>query len=309
MHRLMSFRKQRIAFTSITFLIVFFFTTSILWSHLDGIVKPEYQGMARFGLLLLPAIAVIMTIWELFVDKSPGQREHPLHPAVVRLVGWCFWGGITLALVEVLHSGAILKYDASIAESAQTMAAVGDAQAKIAREAAAGAIEASGRAAQDLNSVGQTRSAEKILRAGKDAAEASAAGAQAEVSRLAADHSRPETFLPDWYINGGMYVALPLLALIFFAITMALARVALPYVDADDDGQADVSQGGKNSQPAAATGTGTLYTLGADGRLHPVGQMAEGEARQRAIASQVRDELARQRDADLMAKAETDRPN
>lgn len=241
MSRIISFRSQRVLFTFAVFLIVLAFTTAVLWGHLDGILTGSYVTLAKAGLLLVPVVVLLMTLWELFVDKVGPGRIHALHPTVSRLVNWCFWGAILLTAAELVHAGALLKFESSTAQQQKTLAAVGDAQAKIAREASAGAIEASGKAAQELNARGQTRSAARTLSAGESAAKSAAHTAQEEIVR-AAQGMQASTFLPDWYINGGMYVALPLLALFFFAITMFLARAADPYVDADDDGRPDVQQ-------------------------------------------------------------------
>lgn len=244
--RIMSFRKQRILFTLVIFLIGFAFTTAILWGHVEGVIgKAGYQTLAKAGLILLPALALIMTIWELFIDKVGPGRVHKLHPTVTRLIDWCFFGSLILLVAELLHAGALLKYESSTAEQNNKIAAVGAAQAQIAGAATSAAIESAGKTAQELNASGQRKTAAKIVNTGKEAAAAASAKAGEEVSKIAKD-VKPETFLPEWYIGGGMYAALPLLAALFFGITMALARQAAPHVDADDDGRPDHLQG---SQP------------------------------------------------------------
>ena len=49
--RISSFRDQRVFWTFAIFLIVFAFTTGVLWSHLDNVLNPgTYRLMARAGL-------------------------------------------------------------------------------------------------------------------------------------------------------------------------------------------------------------------------------------------------------------------
>lgn len=258
MSRMMSFPKQRVLFTFVIFGIAFVFTTSVLWGHIEKVIGPDgYQTLAKAGLILLPAVALIMTIWELFVDKVGPGRLHPLHPTVKRLVDWCFWGGLILLIAELVHSGAILKFESATGQQRATIAAVGDAQAKIAGASTQAAIESAGKAAQDLNAIGQRSTARRIVTAGKDAAAEATKIAQEEVAKVAVA-STPTTFLPAWYVNGGMYVALPVLAALFFGITMALARQAAAHVDADDDGTPDAEQGPQTEYtPVTATQGGT----------------------------------------------------
>lgn len=242
MSRIMSFRMQRVVFTFLIFIIGFFFTTAVLWGHLDKVIVGPYGLLAKAGLILLPAVSLIMSIWELFVDQVGAEaREHALHPTVSRLINWCFVGSIALFSFEVIHAGALLKYASSTAEQSAKIGAIGDAQAKIAGATTSAAIESSSRAARELNASGQRKTASRAMQTGKETAAAASEAAQQELVK-AASGIRPDTFLPQWYIDGGMYVALPLLAILFFAITMALARQAAPYVDADDDGQADAKQ-------------------------------------------------------------------
>lgn len=244
--RVVSFRGQRVGWTFSVFAIVFIFTTGILWNHVEGFMESGiYQNMAKVGLLLLPLITLIMTVYELFADDTTVQRKHPSHPKVVRFVNFCFWGSIALAICEVIHAGAVMKYESSIKEQQSGLALLGDTQAKIAGAATSAAIESSGKVAKDLNAVGQHQSARRILKAGETTATNVTTSGQKTVQEAAAA-IHGETFLPDWYIKGGMYAALSVLALGMFALTMAFARAAQPHIDKDDDGKADY---GKESEP------------------------------------------------------------
>lgn len=231
-NRIFAFKTQRCIATFAIFGIGFFFTTSALWNHLDNVlVNGRYQWMAKAGLLLVPCVALIMTIWELFVpsEQTDPRADSTLKKAVARLVNWCFWGAILLVLLEIVHAGALLKYEESIQSQTGNLEAAAKAQGII--EAAR--IEAAGRAAADVKS--RTRSttlATRTLRAGT----ASTAGK--EIADQAAG-IKGSTFLPQVYVDGGMYVALPVLAIIFFAITMLLARQAQHMVDADGNGIPD----------------------------------------------------------------------
>lgn len=238
-HRIVSFRNQRVGWTFVIFTIVFIATSAVLWNHVDNFF-PEgtYRVMAKIGLLLLPAVTLMMTIFELFADDTSVARVHEPHPLVVRFVNFCFWGAILLAICEVIHAGAVLKYESSTTEQRETIAAIGDAQAKIAGAATSAAIESSGKVAKELNAAGQTRTAGKTISEGGKVASGVTQSAQ-ESFQKAAGQLHPSTFLPEWYMNGGMYAALPVLALAAFAITMFFARRAQPFIDKDDDGNPD----------------------------------------------------------------------
>jgi hypothetical protein len=240
--RMMSFRNQRVGWTFAIFFIVFCFTTAVLWNHLDSVLTAgSYRIMARAGLLLLPAVALMMTIWELFVDDDEAVRKFKSHPTVRRLKNFCFYGSIVLALCEVAHAGGILTFDSSTAQQERTIAAVGEAQARIAGAQTAAAIEASGKQAQEMNARGQRQTARRTIQNGKDVARDAGATAQKNVTD-AASATKAESFLPDWYLMGGMYVALPALGLVAFALTMIFARQAAPNVDRNDDGRPDIEQ-------------------------------------------------------------------
>ena len=244
--RVVSFRGQRVGWTFAIFAIVFIFTTAVLWNHNESFMEPgTYQTMAKAGLLLLPIVALMMTVYELFADDTSVKRVHKSHPKVVRFVNFCFFGSILLAICEVIHAGAILKYESSVKEQQVNLALLGDTQAKIAGAATSAAIESSGKVAKDLNAVGQHRSAQRVLRAGETTAGAVTTGGQKTVQE-AVEKIKGETFLPDSYIKGGMYAALPVLALLMFGLTMFFARAAQPHIDKDDDGKADY---GKESEP------------------------------------------------------------
>lgn len=240
--RFASFRNQRVGWTFVIFTIVFCFTTSVLWGHVDRIITdPTYQKMFKAGLLLLPAVTLLMTIWELFVDDIGAKRKHEPHPTVKRLVNWCFYASICLALCEIVHAGGVLTFEGSTVQQKETIAAVGDAQAKIAGATTSAAIESSGKVAQQMNANGQRVSARRTITSGKDVAANANAAAQRAVQD-SADKAKPDSFLPSWYLHGGMYVALPALALIFFGLTMIFARQAQPHIDRDDDGNPDIEQ-------------------------------------------------------------------
>lgn len=244
MSRMISFRNQRVFWTGLIFLIVFAFTTGVLWSHLDLVMSDEdYRKLARVGLFLLPAVALLMTIWELFVDDDKAMRVHKSHPTVIRLKTWCFYGSLALAICEVVHAGGILTYDQSATEQQRTIASVAEGQALIAGATTEAAIKTSSEEARKFNGVGQRNAASQTIKSGTQIASSATANGQKTVAE-AAEKVQPSTFLPDWYRKGGMFVALPALALVCFGITMIFARAAAPYVDKDDDGIPDHQQGG-----------------------------------------------------------------
>jgi len=249
MSRVMKFSQQRVLFTFLIFGLAFAFTTAVLWGHIESVIgKDKYQTMAKAGLLLLPAVALIMTSWELFVDKVGAGRVHALHPKVKHLMSFCFWGSILLLLFEITHAGALLKYESSTAEQKATIAAIGDAQAKIAGASASAATESTNKMIERINKNTSTVKLRAITNESRKTIRLVNEDASAEVNKAAAA-VRPNTFLPDWYIDGGMYAAFPLLAALLFGITMALARQAAPFVDANDDGIPDAQQQVQASWP------------------------------------------------------------
>jgi hypothetical protein len=240
--RMVSFRNQRVGWTLVVFSVVFVFTSAVLWNHVNSIIADTlYQNLAKVGLLLLPLVCLMMTLWELFVDDDEEVRVHKSHPTVTRLKNFCFYGAIVVALCEIVHVGGILTFESSTAQQKTTIAAVGEAQSKIVAAQTSAAIEASGKQAQQMNANGQRNTARRTVEAGKNIAKDANETAQRNVNDVASK-TKAGSFLPDWYIGGGMYVALPALALIAFGLTMIFARKAAPYVDRDDDGIPDREQ-------------------------------------------------------------------
>lgn len=277
-NRIVSFRGQRVGWTFVIFTIVFIFTSAILWNHVEGFMAPgTYQTMAKIGLLLLPLVTLMMTIYELFADDTGVKRKHASHPRVIRFVNWCFWGSIGLAICELIHAGAVLKYESSIKEQQAGLILLGDAQAKIAGAATSAAIESSGKVAKELNAAGQRRTAGKSIQSGKEIASNVTASAQKTVQEASA--IKGDTFLPDWYIHGGMYAALSVLALACFGLTMFFARSAQPYIDKNDDGKPDYGESKDDRPrqyltppvpaPAPATAKNSNFTYPSDPKSAP----------------------------------------
>lgn len=240
--RMVSFRNQRVGWTLLIFSVVFIFTSAVLWNHVNSIIADTlYQNLAKVGLLLLPLVCLMMTLWELFVDDDEEVRIHKSHPTVTRLKNFCFYGAIVVALCEIVHVGGILTFESSTAQQKATIAAVGDAQAKIAGATTAAAIESSGKVAQNMNRTGQPNLAGQAVRSGQNVAKDANITAHKNLNEIASQ-TKAGSFLPDWYIGGGMYVALPALALIAFGLTMIFARKAAPHIDRDDDGIPDRQQ-------------------------------------------------------------------
>jgi hypothetical protein len=296
-HRMFSFRDQRVGVTYLIFTIVFVFTVGVLWGHMDGILKEDtYRLMAKAGLLLVPVVAFICNTWELFVDDQSVKRKHQSHPKVIRLANWCMFAAWALMVADVVHAGALLKFEQSSKNQEKVAQLVTDSQAKIAGETTKAAIQSSSEQAQKMNANGQRRTAQAQLRAGKEIA-AGANEAARKGATKAIEEAKPSTFLADWYINGGMYVALPLLALFIFGITMLLAKQAAPYVDLDDDGKPDIEQGNAEQpqRPEVPTynhgaGDGTLYSFSPEGVLQRVDHgVTQAEARRRAQVDAARE--------------------
>ena len=109
-------RSARLFWTFAIFLIVFAFTTGVLWSHFDNVLNPgTYRFMARAG---------CSTPRRRAPDDHMGNcsrrrtRTAPprISPRVKRLVNWCFYASIGLALCEVAHAGGILTFESSTAQ-------------------------------------------------------------------------------------------------------------------------------------------------------------------------------------------------
>ena len=83
------------------------------------------------GCSCFPAVALLMTIWELFVDDVHAPRRHESHPSVKRLVNWCFYASIGLALCEVAHAGGILTFESSTAQQKAKLETIGEARRRL----------------------------------------------------------------------------------------------------------------------------------------------------------------------------------
>lgn len=214
-HKLMSFRLQRSLFAMIVFGLIGAYTLSVQWSHVDQIngLSQTYATMFRVGLASAEVIIFMLLVWELFA------KDHSLTLA-------CFGTIILLEIVCVMHAGAILQLDSNRALVRQVNTDSVDAQIRLATEMEKARIAATADAAAKLNSIGQTRTANRVARA------VGATSSAPAVALPGPAESRPvSSFLPDWYLNGAQYFVTILLAYLGFAFCFFVSRSSLATED------------------------------------------------------------------------------
>lgn len=224
-HRFLDFRSQQAAVVIIVELLLVTFSVGVIWNHVESLgMSDSYETMAKTGLGMVEFIAIVSALWKLF--------------ARTKLVAfWAFWVNIAIVVMMLLHAGAVLRYEASGAEQKQTVELAADAQAKIAAATESARITAAAQEAARLNSMGQRATARRIA---NSASVRDDKGIH-EVVKLA-QNARRETFLPDWYMKGGMYVVPPLVAFLLLMFLVFISSGVIHIEDANQDGIPDFLQ-------------------------------------------------------------------
>lgn len=213
-HRFVPFRMQRSLAAFLVAGLLGLYTISVQWSHVDQIpgLLPAYAPLIKTGLASVELIIIILLVWELWA------RNKALTLA-------CFVSVVILEVVCVIHAGAILQLDTNHATERQQVQDSFDAQIRMAAEVEKAKIAATAEAAAKLNQLGQKRTARQV------AGNIGAASAPSLTVPSAKEASTRKSFLPDWYLNGGQYFAVIMLAYFLFASCFFVSR---GYLDLED---------------------------------------------------------------------------
>lgn len=245
-HKYMPFRAQRALAAFIVFFLLVSFSVGVIWNHIDGVTtfSPVYQNLAKAGLGVVEFVALVFLIWEVFTKHK-----------VLSMT--CFIADFILVIVMLVHAGAVLQLDASGSRQQKTIGFTADAMAKVAAAREAARIKAAGDQAAELNRRGQHRTAAMIARS------AASGGGREDNSLLETvlGQTKPTTFLPESYMNGGLYYWPPLIAFTLFMMVMLVSKGAIEYEDANNNGIPDhLEPWAHRGRPAGFT-TSTNFTV------------------------------------------------
>jgi hypothetical protein len=226
-HHRVAFRHQRAIFVFVVLGLIILFSTAVLWGHYETVVT-RYQWLAKAGLALVDVIAVGLAIWHLYTKHTP-------------LKVWCYAADGIIAAMMIVHAGAVLQLDSSTAQQVAQVKTATEAQARL-REAdaqvEAARIKAAAEAAASIKQqTGSTSLARQAIRSAETKADNSAALAITEK----ASQIKPQTFLSDDYMSGGVYYWPALVALFFFFVAIGISAIALPYEEASETRSAAAS--------------------------------------------------------------------
>ena len=223
-HKYMPFRAQRALAAFIVFFLLVSFSVGVIWSHIDAVTtfSPVYRNLAKAGLGVVEFVALVFLIWEVFTKHK-----------VLSMT--CFIADFVLVVVMLVHAGAVLQLDSSGSRQEKTVGFMADALAKVEAAKEAARIKAAGEKAAELNRSGQHRTAAMIARS------AASGGGRADNSLLerVLGETKPTTFLPESYMNGGLYYWPPLIAFTLFMLVMLVSKGAIEYEDANNNGIPD----------------------------------------------------------------------
>lgn len=232
-HKYLDFRTQRALVVIVVELLLITFSVGVIWNHIDNLgLAPIYNTMAKVGLGMVEFIAIVTACWELF--------------ARTKLISfWCFVVNLAIVGMMLVHAGAVLRLEATGVEQRQTVENVAKAQAEISAATEKARIEAASKEAERLNSIGQFSTARRIAQAANTRPDD---GSSRLIYEVTEKHQR-NTFLPDWYMKGGMYVVPPLVSFLLLMFVVFISRGVIHIEDANGDGIPDILQ---RQQPAAS---------------------------------------------------------
>lgn len=223
-HKYLPFRVQRTIAAFFVFGLLATISVGVIWNHVDSItaLSSNYKILTKIGLGVVEVIGFFILTWELTAkDKVLSMT--------------CYVATFILAVMMLVHAGAVLQLDSSGSKQEKTVGVMADALAKVETARETARIKAAGEKAAELNRSGQHRTAAMIARS------AASGGGSADNSLLekVLVETKPTTFLPDWYMEGGLYYAPPVFALSLFMLVMLVSKGAVEYEDANDNGIPD----------------------------------------------------------------------
>ena len=176
---------------------------SAFLQHVDSL-KPTYKLAAQAGAGGAEFVLLVFVFFHCF-DIHIGVRK------------WSLWLGAILAAVVVLHAGALRELDEATIAQDDTDKRIVEALTRVSK----GQAEDTAKATEDMT-IGRSQKERMAMQARSQARETEIRmKAQDEIAKsLAGRHEaiKNTTWLPRWYINGGMYSAMFILSIFFFAI-------------------------------------------------------------------------------------------
>lgn len=232
----LAFRHQRAIFGFVVLGLLIFFSTAVLWGHYEKIVS-NYQWLAKAGLALVDVIAIGLAIWHFYAKHVP-------------LKVWCYIADGVIAVMMIIHAGAVLTLDSSTAQQTHAVQTAVDVQAKLIEaqgkanaETEAARIKAAGEAAASVKrQTGSNTLASRTLRTGTNTKPAQPADTTTTTTTelvKQASQIKPTTFLGDDYMKGGVYVWPALIAFGLFFVAMGISAFSEPHEDANRNGIPD----------------------------------------------------------------------
>jgi len=176
---------------------------SAFLQHVDSL-KPSYIMAARAGACGAEFVLLVFVFFHCF-DVHIGVRK------------WSLWLGAVLAGFVILHAGALRGLDEATLAQDDTDRRIEEALTRVSK----GQAEDAAKVTEEMIA-GRSQKERMAMMARSQAREAEIRqNAQNEIAKsLAGRHEaiKSTSWLPRWYINGGMYSAMFILSIAFFAI-------------------------------------------------------------------------------------------
>lgn len=202
-HRV-AFRHQRAIFVFVVLGLIILFSTAVLWGHYETVIS-KYQWLAKAGLALVDVIAIGIAFWHLYTHYAP-------------LKVWCYVADAVIAVVMVVHAGAVLQLDSSSAQQLAKVKAAAEAQGTVEAARIKAAAEAAAAVKQQTGSNQLARRTLQTAESGKQ---------DGALSKMA-EAVKPQTFLSEEYMQGGVYYWPALIALFFFFVAIGISALHFP---------------------------------------------------------------------------------
>ena len=229
----LAFRHQRAIFGFVVLGLLILFSTAVLWGHYEKIIS-NYQWLAKAGLAVVDVIAIGLAVWHFYAKHKP-------------LKVWCYFAEGAIAVMMLVHAGAVLQLDSSTAQQKDAVQTAADVQAKlIAAQGSANAeteaarIKAAGEAAAAVKKqTGSTTLASRTLKTGTTAPTPTPQPSGTPDLVKQASEIKATTFLSEGYMNGGMYYWPALFAFLLFFIAIGISAFSENFEDANQNGIPD----------------------------------------------------------------------
>lgn len=208
------------------------YSNAVMWNHIDSFGS-KYGFWMKAGLIGIVDFAGYWLVIMHLYGKAPLTRFYAIFTATLLMV------------VVLIHAGAIGKYEASKTENIQQVNNIGNNLAVIAAAEIKAKTEANAQAAMAANAAGQTRLARRL------STQSTGSSSEAQKNLLqVAQGKQPESFLPQWYLDGAMYWALMVLAGVMLIGLLVVTENVIHIEDANHNGVPDALEFGRTQQAA-----------------------------------------------------------